>query len=69
MIKVRFGTGDWAWHYSDEFILGNVKVVSQPIADNIKAHDFEERGVVVAYVAPILFFKGSLAVPKTRLCL
>lgn len=49
MIKIKFGTDGWRGIIGKEFTLNNVKVVSQSIADYIKAHGLRNKGVVVGY--------------------
>jgi len=63
MTKIRFGTDGWRGMIGNEFMRSNVKVVSQAIAEYMKAHDLVERDIVMACVTAILFFGGSLAAP------
>ncbi|MCW3975044.1 MAG: phosphoglucomutase/phosphomannomutase family protein [Candidatus Bathyarchaeota archaeon] len=49
MCAIVFGTDGWRALINEEFNLGNVKIVSQAIADYIIAHNLEGKGVVVGY--------------------
>jgi alpha-D-glucose phosphate-specific phosphoglucomutase len=49
MTRIKFGTDGWRGIIGKEFTLSNVKVVSQSIADYIRAHGLRNNGVVVGY--------------------
>ena len=50
MVKIKFGTAGWRAIISDEFTIGNVKLVSQGIANYIKEEATnEKKKVVVGY--------------------
>lgn len=49
MTRIIFGTDGWRAVMGEEFTLSNVKVVSQAIADYMKAHGLEDKGIIVGY--------------------
>jgi phosphomannomutase len=49
MNNIEFGTDGWRAIIGKEFTSDNVKVVAQAIADYVKHHDLDGRGVVVGY--------------------
>lgn len=49
MANITFGTDGWRAIMNKNFTLSNVKVVSQAIADYVKAHGLEARGIIVGY--------------------
>jgi alpha-D-glucose phosphate-specific phosphoglucomutase len=49
MANIVFGTDGWRGIMDKEFTLSNVKIVAQAVADYMKAHDLEYRGVIVGY--------------------
>ncbi|HCG99925.1 MAG TPA: phosphoglucomutase [Actinobacteria bacterium] len=46
---IKFGTDGWRAIMNDTFILSNVRIVAQAIADYIKAEDLGEKGIVIGY--------------------
>lgn len=46
---VKFGTSGWRAVLCDDFTFENVRVVTQAIADHLKAGGLDERGVLVGY--------------------
>lgn len=49
MQRITFGTSGWRGIMCEDFIFENVKVVTQAIADNVKAAGGAEQGVIVGY--------------------
>jgi len=49
MQRITFGTSGWRGIMCEDFIFDNVKVVTQAIADNVKASGEAAQGVVVGY--------------------
>ena len=49
MQRITFGTSGWRGVMCEDFIFENVKVVTQAIADNIKASGEAHKGVIVGY--------------------
>jgi len=49
MQRITFGTSGWRGIICEDFIFDNVKVVTQAIADNVKANGEAEKGVIVGY--------------------
>lgn len=49
MQRISFGTSGWRGILCDDFIFENVKVVTQAIADNIKASGEANKGIIVGY--------------------
>jgi phosphoglucomutase len=51
MRSINFGTSGWRGIFCEDFTLDNVKVLTQAIADYLRAAGQEKRGVVVGYDA------------------
>jgi phosphoglucomutase len=49
MQRITFGTSGWRGILCEDFIFENVKVVTQAIADNVKASGEASKGVIVGY--------------------
>lgn len=49
MGRISFGTSGWRGIFCEEFTFENVRVVTQAIADHLRARGTSERGVVVGY--------------------
>ena len=49
MQRITFGTSGWRGIMCEDFIFDNVKVVTQAIADNVKAAGEADKGIVVSY--------------------
>jgi len=49
MQRITFGTSGWRGILCEDFIFENVKVVTQAIADNVKASGEGDKGVIVGY--------------------
>jgi alpha-D-glucose phosphate-specific phosphoglucomutase len=49
MQRITFGTSGWRGVMCEDFIFENVKVVTQAIADNVKASGEADKGVIVGY--------------------
>ncbi len=48
-MPIKFGTDGWRAIISEEFTFANVRIVAQAIADYIKNHKLEKRGIIVGY--------------------
>ncbi|MBI5442155.1 MAG: phosphoglucomutase/phosphomannomutase family protein [Deltaproteobacteria bacterium] len=46
---IKFGTSGWRAVLCDDFTFDNVRVVTQAVADHLKAGGLDERGVLVGY--------------------
>ncbi len=51
MNRIKFGTSGWRGIFCENFTLENVRIVSQAIADHLRAEGISEQGVVVGYDA------------------
>lgn len=51
MDRIKFGTSGWRGIFCEGFTMENVRVVSQAIADHLRAADLCDRGVVIGYDA------------------
>ncbi len=51
MNRITFGTSGWRGILCDSFTLENVRIVSQAIADHLRAEGIADQGVVVGYDA------------------
>ncbi|HKJ05283.1 MAG TPA: phosphoglucomutase/phosphomannomutase family protein [Geopsychrobacteraceae bacterium] len=51
MNRIKFGTSGWRGILGDDFTLENVRVVTQAIADHLKAEELAEGGLVIGYDA------------------
>lgn len=51
MTRISFGTSGWRGIFCEEFTMENVRVVTQAIADHLRAVGEWERGIVVGYDA------------------
>ena len=49
MQRITFGTSGWRGIMCEDFIFENVKVVTQAIADNIKASGEAAKGIIIGY--------------------
>ena len=49
MQRITFGTSGWRGIMCEDFIFENVKIVTQAIADNVKASGEADKGVIVGY--------------------
>jgi phosphoglucomutase len=49
MQRITFGTSGWRGILCEDFIFENVKVVTQAIADNVKASGEASKGIIVGY--------------------
>lgn len=49
MSKITFGTDGWRARMDEDFTFDNVKVVAQAVANYVKDHNLEEKGIVVGY--------------------
>jgi phosphoglucomutase len=49
MQRITFGTSGWRGILCEDFIFDNVKVVTQAIADNVKASGEAGKGIIVGY--------------------
>jgi len=49
MQRITFGTSGWRGIMCEDFIFENVKIVTQAIADNVKASGEGDKGVIVGY--------------------
>src|SRR6185295_13159477 len=49
MIPIRFGTAGWRAIIAQDFTFGNVRVVSQAIADYLKSEKLHHRQMIVGY--------------------
>lgn len=67
MVKIKFGTDGWRALMYDEFTVGPVRRVVQAIADYVRRHGGEERGLVVGYDAR--FFSDRFAEEAARVLL
>ncbi len=51
MNRIKFGTSGWRGIFCENFTLENVRIVSQAIADHLRAEGISNQGVVVGYDA------------------
>lgn len=51
MSRIKFGTSGWRGIFCEDFTLDNVRVVTQAIADHLKAEGLADKGLVVGYDA------------------
>ncbi len=51
MARISFGTSGWRGILCEDFTMDNVRVVTQAIADHLRAAGLHEKGVVVGYDA------------------
>ena len=49
MQRITFGTSGWRGILCEDFIFENVKIVTQAIADNVKASGEGDKGIIVGY--------------------
>ncbi len=49
MIRIKFGTDGWRAIMNDTFIIPNVRVVAQAIADYLKEEGLHEKGIVIGH--------------------
>jgi phosphoglucomutase len=49
MQRITFGTSGWRGIMCEDFVFENVKIVTQAIADNVKASGEADKGVIVGY--------------------
>ena len=48
---IRFGTSGWRGIIAEDFTSENVRIVTQAIADYLKAHKEAQKGLIVGYDA------------------
>lgn len=51
MARISFGTSGWRGILCEDFTMDNVRVVTQAIADHLRAEGLHEKGVVIGYDA------------------
>ena len=51
MSQIKFGTSGWRGILCEDFTLNNVRVVTQAIADHLKAEGLADQGLVIGYDA------------------
>ncbi len=51
MYRIKFGTSGWRGIFCEDFTLDNVRVVTQAIADHLRAEGLADKGLVVGYDA------------------
>lgn len=51
MSSIKFGTSGWRGIIAEDFTFENVRIVTQAIADYLKAHHEDKKGVVIGYDA------------------
>ncbi len=51
MSQIKFGTSGWRGIFCEDFTLDNVRVVTQAIADHLRAEGLAEKGVLIGYDA------------------
>jgi len=51
MSQIKFGTSGWRGIFCEDFTLDNVRVVTQAIADHLRAEGLADKGLVVGYDA------------------
>jgi phosphomannomutase len=56
---IKFGTGGWRALIGEEFTKANVQILSQAVADLIKARGFDDNGFVVGYDRRFLSDKAA----------
>lgn len=56
---IKFGTGGWRAIIGEDFIMDNVKLLSQAIADDMKAKNFVDNGIVIGYDRRFLSDKAA----------
>ena len=49
MYEIKFGTSGWRGILAEDFTLANVRVVTQAIADHLRAAGEADKGVVVGH--------------------
>lgn len=49
MTQIKFGTDGWRAIMAEEFTFGNVKIVTQAIANYVNKHQLNQRGIVIGY--------------------
>jgi alpha-D-glucose phosphate-specific phosphoglucomutase len=49
MVRIKFGTSGWRGIFGEDFILENVRVVTQAIADHLIAGGEQKRGLVIGH--------------------
>jgi phosphomannomutase len=49
MHMIRFGTGGWRAIIGEDFIMDNVRLLSQAVAEDIKTNKYEDKGFVIGY--------------------
>ncbi len=53
-LMIKFGTDGWRAIMCDDFTFSNVNIVVQAIADYVKAHKGEDKGLIIGYDARFL---------------
>ena len=56
---IKFGTGGWRAIIGEDFILDNVRLLSQALADDIKNKNFVEKGIVIGFDRRFLSDKAA----------
>jgi alpha-D-glucose phosphate-specific phosphoglucomutase len=51
MPQIKFGTSGWRGIFCEDFTLDNVRIVTQAIADHLRAEGLAEKGLVIGYDA------------------
>jgi phosphoglucomutase len=51
MSRISFGTSGWRGIFCEDFTLDNVRVITQAIADHLRAEHKEDKGLVIGYDA------------------
>jgi len=56
---IKFGTGGWRAIIGEDFIMDNVKLLSQAIADDMKAKNYVDNGIVIGFDRRFLSDKAA----------
>jgi len=64
MGSIKFGTSGWRGIIAEDFTFETVRIVAQSIADYLKAHHDDKKGIVVSYDAR---FMGERVASEVRL--
>lgn len=64
MARISFGTSGWRGIYCEDFTFENVKVVTQAIADHLKAGEQHHGGIVIGYDARFMGERFALAAAR-----
>lgn len=63
-MRISFGTSGWRGIYCEDFTFENVKIVTQAIADTLRARGTSGRGVVIGYDSRFLGERFALEAAK-----